>query len=76
MLFAVPIEGRSTFQAGTPKPFFNDAFDLHSNSGQTFDVDPRSGRLLMTRPPKDEGATTIKIVLNWFSELRRLAPDK
>ncbi|HEY6118682.1 MAG TPA: hypothetical protein VIV66_01925, partial [Pyrinomonadaceae bacterium] len=76
-LLVVPIETRPAFQAGTPKNLFNDAVNFRSNSGETYDVDPRGGRFLMTRPPKeDTSSAQVRIVLNWFSELRRLVPAK
>lgn len=76
-LLAVPIETRSTFQAGTPKNLFNEVVDFRSNSGETYDVDPHGGRFLMIRPPKEDASSAqVRIVLNWFSELRRVVPAK
>ncbi len=73
-LMAVPVETRSAFHAGTPNSLFNEVYDLRSNSGETYDVDPRGGRFLMNRPPKEDTSAQIRIVLNWFEELRRLVP--
>jgi serine/threonine protein kinase/Tol biopolymer transport system component len=76
-LLAVPIETRPAFQAGTPKNLFNEVVDFRSNSGETYDVDPRGGRFLMIRPPKEgTSSAQVRIVLNWFSELRRVVPAK
>ena len=61
--------------AGPPKVMFNEVYDLRSNTGETYDVDPHGGRFLMTRPPKEDSSTAqVRIVLNWFGELQRLAP--
>jgi serine/threonine-protein kinase len=61
--------------AGPPKTLFNEVYDLRSNTGETYDVDPHGGRFLMTRPPKEDSSTAqVRIVLNWFGELQRLAP--
>lgn len=61
--------------AGPAKTLFNEVYDLRSNTGETYDVDPHGGRFLMTRPPKDDSSTAqVRIVLNWFAELQRLAP--
>jgi serine/threonine-protein kinase len=76
-LLGVPIDTQAGFQAGTPKNLFNEVYDLRSNSGVTYDVDPRSGRFLLIRPPKEDVSTAqVRIVLNWFGELRRLVPVK
>ena len=76
-LMVVPIETRTGLQAGTPKNLFGEIYDLRSNSGETYDVDPRGGRFLLVRPPKEEvSSAQVKIVLNWFNELRRVVPAK
>ncbi|MBA2704224.1 MAG: protein kinase [Blastocatellia bacterium] len=65
----------SEILAGPPKTLFNEVYDLRSNTGETYDVDPHGGRFLMTRPPKEDSSTAqVRIVLNWFGELQRLAP--
>ena len=73
----VTCEVQPTFKAGTPKDLFKGIFDLRSNSGVTYDVDPKSGRLLMIRPAEGSIETTkIKVVLNWFEEVKRLVPAR
>jgi serine/threonine protein kinase/Tol biopolymer transport system component len=65
----------SVLRAGPSKTLFNEVYDLRSNTGETYDVDPHGGRFLMTRPPKEDSSTAqVRIVLNWFGELQRLAP--
>ena len=74
---SVTCEFNPTFHASTPKELFKGIFDLRSNSGVTYDVDPKGGRFLMIRPA--EGSTEaiqMKIVLNWFAEVRRAVPDQ
>jgi Tol biopolymer transport system component len=81
-LMAVPVETHSSLithdsslQTGPPKILFHEIYDLRSNTGVTYDVDPHGGRFLMTRPPKEDSSTAqVRIVLNWFGELQRLAP--
>jgi serine/threonine protein kinase/Tol biopolymer transport system component len=76
-LMVVPIETQPSFQAGTPKNLFGEVYDLRSNTGETYEVDPRGGRFLLIRPPKEEvSSAQVKVVLNWFSELRRVVPAK
>ncbi len=74
---SVSIETIPAFHAGTPKQLFKGVYDLRSNSGVTYDVDPKNVRFLMIRPAEDTGApTTVRVVLNWFEELRRVVPVK
>ncbi len=75
-LLVVPINLSTTLQVGTPKSIFNEAFDLRSNSGETFDVNPRDGRILMIQPVKEAGTAKVNVVVNWFGELRRLLSGK
>jgi serine/threonine protein kinase/Tol biopolymer transport system component len=76
-LLVVPIETQTTFQAGTPKNLFGEVYDLRSNTGETYDVDPRGGRFLLIRPPKEDVTSAqVRMVLNWFSELQRVVPVK
>jgi serine/threonine-protein kinase len=75
VMMVAPIDTHAGFQAGTPKTLFNEVYDLRSNSGETYDVDPRSGRFLLIRPAKEDvSSAQVRIVVNWFSELRKLAP--
>lgn len=76
-LMVVPIETQTSFQAGTPKNLFGEVYDLRSNTGETYEVDPRGGRFLLIRPPKEDvSSAQVRIVLNWFGELKRLVPVK
>ncbi len=73
-LMSVAVTTASTFQAGKPEPLFEGIFDLRTNSGITYDVDPKGNRFLMMRPAEESTASSVMIVLNWFDELRRLVP--
>ena len=76
-LMVVPIETQPSFHAGTPRRLFGEVYDLRSNTGETYEVDPRGGRFLLIRPPKEEvSSAQVRMVLNWFSELQRLVPVK
>ena len=73
MVASIDIQGG--LRASTPKTLFNEVYDLRSNSGETYDVDPRSGRFLLIRPTKEDvSSAQVRVVLNWFSELRKLVP--
>ncbi len=75
LFMSVAVDTRSAFQAGTPKTLFNGVFDLRSNSGESYDVDPQGNRFFMIRLAEDDSSgAQVRIVLNWFDELRRLVP--
>jgi hypothetical protein len=75
LFMGVAVDTRSTFQSGAPKTLFNGVFDLRSNSGISYDVDPKGNRFFMIRLAEDDrSAAQVRIVLNWFDELRRLVP--
>ena len=77
LFMSVAVETRPTFQAGTPKTLFSGTYNLRSNSGVSYDVDPKGGRFLMIRPAEDSASPAqVRVVVNWFEELRRLAPMK
>ena len=75
LLMSVPVETGAAFHAGTPKELFKGVYDLRSNSGVTFDVDPKTNRFLMIRLGDDViSPTQVRVVVNWFEELRRAVP--
>jgi serine/threonine-protein kinase len=77
LLMSVAVETRLAFQASTPRKLFSGIYNLRSNSGVSYDVDPKGGRFLMIRPAEDEdSAAPVRVVVNWFEELRRSAPMK
>jgi len=50
---------------------------LRSDSGISFDVDPKSGRFVMIRlASSGANQARVRLVLNWFEELRQLLPVK
>jgi serine/threonine-protein kinase len=73
-LMAVSIETRPTFAPKAPVLLFEGVYNLRSDTGVSYDVDPKGGRFLMIRLTEDNVASTVTVVTNWFDELRRLAP--
>jgi hypothetical protein len=70
----VPIEAGSAFTPGKAQLLFNSsALQAQTDSGQTYDIDPKSGRFLMLRPAT-EGAPTpdVHVIFNWFDELAKI----
>lgn len=71
-LMMVPIQPGETFIAGKPMLFLRGLYDLQSETGLSYAVDPKSGRFLMIRLAAD-GSTqptdSFRIVLNWAQNL-------
>jgi serine/threonine-protein kinase len=73
LFMSVTISTGSAFQVGRPVNLFGGIFDLRTNSGLTYDVDPKGNRFLMIRPSGESATPSVTVVLNWTDELRRLA---
>ena len=72
-LMAVSISTRTIFENGTPQPLFDGVYKSGTENGRSFDVDPKGGRFLMIRPADtSQGPATVRVVLNWLDELRRI----
>ena len=71
---AVDIDARSGFSAGKPKALFQGLYQPTPVVEPNYDVTP-DGRFLMIKPGgEDQAPTQVNVVLNWFEELKRLAP--
>lgn len=74
LFMSVAIQNHPAFQAATPENLFGGIYNLRSNTSVSYDVDPKGNRFLMIRPAGDITAPAqVRVVLNWFDELRRLA---
>jgi hypothetical protein len=65
------------FRSGVPRSLFKGVFAqaLWTNSCN-YDIAPDGESLVMIKPDRGWGRTTeIRVVLNWFEELKRLAPQ-
>jgi dipeptidyl aminopeptidase/acylaminoacyl peptidase len=62
--------------AGPPQPLFADVFGaaVGRMSHPDYDVFPGRPRFIMVGSQQDEAAAQLSIVLNWFEELKRIAP--
>ncbi len=75
-LMAVRMTAGPSFAPGPPVRLFEGSGFSGAGgqgSGRTFDVSPDGSRFLMIRTG-DQSATPLVVVLNWFEELKRLAP--
>ena len=75
-LSVVDVRAANGFTASRPKRILDRSF-FARGSGQTYDVSTDGKRFLMIeKDPADTIAPTeIHLVLNWFEELKRLAPS-
>jgi hypothetical protein len=80
----VPVENNPTFIVGTPKVQFQrmPVFTVSSNmQGIPWDIHPDGKRFLMLKPTTEtdvesstKAPSKIKIVTNWFEELKERVP--
>ena len=71
-LNSVDVTPGSAFAAGKPRPLFTGRFG-HTGGPTAYDVSADGSRFLMCKfldPPK-QPVTRVRVVLNWFEELRR-----
>jgi Tol biopolymer transport system component len=69
------VVSRQPFGAGTPVKLFEGIENIRSDTGNSYDVDPKTGRFLMARsadPTAAPTVTSLNVVLNWFEDLRKL----
>jgi len=75
-LMAVSVQTEPTFRAGRPEVLFEGSYVMSSDlpGYQYYDISPDGQRFLMIKAV--EGSTgQINVILNWFEELKRLAPS-
>lgn len=80
-VMAVSIQAGNTFTAGNPRKLIEGPFfAASSNFARSYDVSPDGKRFLLIkeqgRPVEESGPSSLVVVLNWFDELKRLAPPK
>jgi serine/threonine-protein kinase len=79
-MMAVAVQTGPSFTAGSPQILFDGPYLAASNnSGRTYDVSLDDKRFLMIKTASDASPTapsSLVAVINWFDELRRVAPPK
>jgi serine/threonine-protein kinase len=71
-VLSVKVRTGGKFEAEKPQVLFRGNFD-YSFPGPNYDVSS-DGRFLLARTPPESAPRTLVVVLNWFEELKRLAP--
>jgi serine/threonine-protein kinase len=76
-ILSVPVQYGTTLVAGRPQVLFEAAMEA-TLSGRPYDVTPDGRFMIIRRGPEESGggAPDLKVVLNWFEELRRLVPTR
>ena len=72
-MMAATVESGAELSVGTPVTLFEGHYGRYWAS-RAYDVAP-DGRFLMVKTPEDMAPRRLNVVLNWFEELKRLAPS-
>ena len=70
----VAINTQVTFSPTTPRVLFEDPYEPGQGFRPNYDVTPDGQRFVMVRAAQGSDQAQINVVLNWFEELKRLAP--
>ncbi len=71
-MVAASVQTEPVFRVTERDVLFVDTYDrIGTNGYADYDIDPRSGRFLMIKPPVTANEAEIIVVLNWVEELRR-----
>ena len=73
-LVSVPLSTEPALQPGVPRPLFEDRFASSGGDRANYDVDRDGQRFLMVSLGNVREPTELHLVLNWFEELKRIAP--
>ena len=71
-LMAVPVQPGAAFSAGKPALMMRGLYDLQSETGLSYAIDPQTGRFLMIRvatDPTSSPAASFRVVLNWAGHM-------
>jgi Tol biopolymer transport system component len=71
-LVAVPIEAGAVFGAGRPQALLTGLTFWSLDSGQTYGLTPTGDRFIMMRQTSEHAAPDLRMILNWFSDLRQV----
>ena len=74
-MMVVPVESGTSFLTDTPELLFEGSFKLGIYGSINYDVST-DGRFLMMERSQEATADRPHVILNWFEELKRLAPTE
>lgn len=74
-VYRVPVETQPTFRAGRPEKIYEGEMVRPAAWASNWDVSPDGRKFVFVRVSEDQPRPkTVRVVLNWFEQLRRLAP--
>ncbi len=74
-MMVVDVETKPTFRPGRPRTLFEGHYLQLFEGCHDYDVAPDGQRFLMIKPdPAESGPAHVKVVLNWFEEVKRRVP--
>ncbi len=74
-MMVVEVSTQLNWSAGVPETIFEGPFFAIGNGNTSYDVAPDGQRFVMIKESEEQQeAAQIKVVLNWFEELKRLVP--
>ena len=76
-IMAVSFETSTAFRPSRPQLLFEGPYTSGATVpaiATTYDVAPGGQHFLMIEGGEEEGANQLHVILNWFEELKRLAP--
>jgi len=73
-MMVVAVETQPTFTVGRPRLVFESMYTMGNVGNPNYDISPDGQRFLMIKATEEEVVGQINVVLNWFEELKRLAP--
>jgi len=80
-VMAVPVDTKTTFNAGKPRMLFQGAYPTGYGESPAYDISPDSKRFLMIKEPQPaasagQGPRKINVAVNWSEELKQRVPVK
>ena len=73
--YAVSVRTRPGFAAAAPRALFETSAMITSSRFRNVDISRDGSRIVMMVPLDDPKELEIRVVLNWFEELKRLVPS-
>jgi hypothetical protein len=75
-MMMVDVEPGSTFNHAKPRELFVGVAPYTTDSGQTYVVAPTGDRFLMLRTRENPDPPEIRVILNWFKDLKAIGASK
>ena len=74
-MMVVAVSGKEGFSAEKPRALFEGKFE-EGGEVTDYDVAPDGARFVMIKSEQEPHPTELRVVLNWFEDLKRRVPTK